>query len=833
MFRLSARRAPGCLPARSPANARRPAALIERPLVSATRAAIVTLTGALIATGALTGSARAQAANQAPSASEATHRFDIAAGSLTVALNRVAQTAGVYLSGTGDLTEGKSSTGLHGRYTVSGAFSTLLAGSGLEAVPGPNGQYMLRAAPAGAAADAMLPAIAVRASNGLDATTEGSGSYAAKASTVAGRVAQSIKETPASVSVLTRERMNDQNMTTLQEALRYVTGVESIDYGDGTAYFRARGNQLGVEFDGTPIASGLQYKPQFDLAMYDRVEVLRGPAGVMSGMEQPGGTVNLVRKRPQDQFHVSTETQIGTFGSVRQMVDVTGPLNKEGTVRGRAVIVGGDGLQSVDATRKKEFMAYGALDFDLTPRTTLSLSGTYEVMPLSGVDYGASGVYNSTLTGLVGRVPSSWSQNFTPSWSSAFTSVQEANADLTHRFENGWQSETTLFYRHQLLKSYYAYSGPGALANGYSYFGDQRQRASFDWFGADTHVSGPIQAFGRTHTFTIGANYSLMTDSEYYGYQRVTGPGIGGTWNLFDPNVVPEVPVAYTSGVNDRLEQYGLYAQARIRIADPLTLVLGAREAFLQERTQSLIPTVDDWQTEAQVNHRFLPSAGIVWDIVPSMTAYASYSRFLAAQTQTTYTGSMLPPRSGEQYEVGVKNSFFGDRLSTTVALFRIDDNNRAISDPVHANGYIPGGAARDQGVEFEIAGKPTANWNVYAGYTYLNVRYDDDTANLTDGTDPRHLFKLWTDYKFSQGMLRNVSIGGGMLAQSQITRGVVQGGYAIFNAQVGYRFNKHVEATLQLNNLFNRGYYLRPPGRFYSVMGDRRNAMLTVRSDF
>ena len=134
---------------------------------------------------------------------------------------------------------------------------------------------------------------------------------------------------------------------------------------------------------------------------------------------------------------------------------------------------------------------------------------------------------------------------------------------------------------------------------------------------------------------------------------------------------------------------------------------------------------------------------------------------------------------------------------------------------------------------EFEVTGQPTENWNVYAGYTYLNAAYENTAADLSEGTDPKHLFKLWTKYAFSSGKLRGLSVGGGMLAQTQTTRGVVQGGYAIFNAQVGYRFNKHVEASLALNNIFNRDYYLRPPGNFYSVFGDRRNVMLTVRSDF
>lgn len=675
-----------------------------------------------------------------------------------------------------------------------------------------------------------LPAVEVNATP--DATTEGSGTYSGRTATVAGKTEQSIKEIPASVSVLTRQRMDDQNLTTIQDALKYVTGVESVDYGDGTAYYKARGNFLGVQFDGVSTPGGLQYLQQFDLAMYDRIEVLRGPTGVMDGVTDPGGTVNFVRKRPQDTFHVSTETQVGSFGSFRQVLDVTGPLNKDGSLRGRAVLVGSDGLQSVDRTRQKEVMAYGALDYDISPRTTLSLSAGYQINPINGIDYGVSGVTDPD-GNLLGRLQSSYTQNFSPSWNYSYTSLEEVNGNLVHRFGNGWKSNTTLFYRHELTKADYAYAGPGATADGLSYYGEQRQRNTYNWWGVDSNVSGPIQAFGQTHTLTIGANYSLQTGTAESGFVALNGPFDGETFNVFDPNAVPKTDVPFTFGSNNRTEQYGIYAQARIKLLTPLTLVLGAREAFLQETSQSTIPTVEDWSTQAQVNHRFLPSAGLVYDITRSLTAYASYSRFLTAQTALTYTGALLPPRSGEQYEIGLKSSFLNNRLTTTAAAFHINDNNRAITDPNNPTGSIPGGKSTDEGFEFEIAGQPVPNWNVYAGYTYLNVNYENDQPDLTTGTDPKHLFKLWTNYLFTQGTLRGFSVGGGMLAQTRISRGVEQGAYSIFNAQVGYQFNKHLQASLNLNNIFNRDYYIRPPGNFYSEFGQRRNVMLTVRSDF
>lgn len=774
---------------------------------------------------ALTLPLAAQAQTAAAQAQSAARPFNIAAGPLAPALRNLASSANVLLSFTEDQTRGRSTRGISGRYTPGAALNALLAGTDLEAVQQDNGGYLLRAV----ADPATLSPVRVMGSS-QDATTEGSASYGASSATI-GKIPLPLRQIPASVSVLTRQRMDDQNISTVQQGLRYVTGVESVDYGDGTAYYRARGNQMGIQFDGVSIMSGLQYQQQFDTAMYDRIEVLRGPAGVTDDAQgQPGGTVNLVRKRPMDDFHFSSETQVGTFGSVRQMFDVTGPLNKEGTLRGRAVVAGNNSLQSVDDTRNRNAMAYVALDYDFSPSTTLAFSAGYQATKITAMDYGAGGVVNATRTALIGRVPGSYSSNYSPDWNRGTTTMKEANANLNHRFDNGWTWDTTAFYRDALLSSKYAYSGPGATADGYAFFGDQRQRAEYGWFGADTHVSGPVQAFGQTHTLTFGASYAQLHSTDKSGFVSVRGAGPGGTFDLHNPNAVPEVDVPFKNGSKNRMEQYSLYTQARVKLADPLTLVLGAREAFLQQRSQTIIPAAGDWETVARVNHRFLPNAGLVWDITPATTAYASYSRFLTAQTSTRFDGSMLPPRTGEQYEVGMKNAFFDNRLNTTVALFRINDDNRAVSDPDHALGSIPGGRARNQGVEVEVSGEPLPNWNVYAGYTYLNVKFDNDSADLTDGTDPKHLFKLWTNYRISEGALRDVTIGGGMLTQSAIYRGVTQGGYAIFNAQVGYKINQNVDVALQLNNIFNRDYYIRPPGRFFSVFGDGRNAMLTLR---
>lgn len=178
-------------------------------------------------------------------------------------------------------------------------------------------------------------------------------------------------------------------------------------------------------------------------------------------------------------------------------------------------------------------------------------------------------------------------------------------------------------------------------------------------------------------------------------------------------------------------------------------------------------------------------------------------------------------------------------RLNANVALFRIDNNHYAISDPDNPDFYVDAGRVRSQGVEMEVNREPLPGWNVYAGFTMLNTDYlsgGSSTGETYDLEEPHSLFKLWTTYRFQRGMLNGWMVGGGLYAQSASSRTsslYEQGGYAIYNAQAGYTFNKRTSATLTLNNIFDRHYYVRDLGSYFAQFGDRRNVMLTVRTDF
>ncbi|KFD27441.1 hypothetical protein IH86_15105 [Sphingobium yanoikuyae] len=770
-----------------------------------------------------------------PALAQDVRSYDIPAGPLADVLNQYARQAGVELAYHAELTGSASSLGLKGSFGLAEGLSHILSGTGITyRQTGPRA-FTLEPAPTADAGTVQLGPVRVEGSgqgvadNDIPtpktdrAATERSHSYAARAATIAGKVPQPLQDIPNSVSVVTRQRIEDQNMVTLADALRYTPGVLSATYPqDG--YYTARGYQLGIEFDSVALLSGIQYVPQLDLAFYDRIEVFRGPAGVMQGIGNPGGTVNMVRKRPLEDFKLSTETQVTSFGGARQSVDVTGPLDKSGALRGRVVVVGLDEDQSIHRYNKKEGGAYGILEYDLDPNTTASLSAAYQINYEKAFDYGVGGMSNGA------RLPTSWSQNFAPDWNYGRFVSSEVNFNLLHNFDNGWKSNTTVLYSHKYLRGTDAYPWGATGTDPYQQdYIAENMRQHYDWFAADTNVSGPLHLLGQDHTLTFGANYTQFYETVDYGSQDI------GTWNVLDAKHIPEPADISMNRSHYKYTEWGIYGQAHIQIAEPFSLTLGGRGAWYESATRN----TGAWSTNSRISGKFIPYAAAVYKVVPTLSAYVSYSTVFAPQTDHTYTNQALPPASGKQYEAGLKGTFLNGRLNASGAWFRIDNDHYSISDPLHTGFSIDSGKVRSQGWDFEVSGEPVPNWNVFAAYSRLKTVFLNGGASTGasyDLEEPRNLFKLWTTYRFQQGAMRGWLIGGGVYAQSATSRLAAiykQPAYAVFNSQVGYQINKNINASLSLNNMFDKKYYSRTPGSVFGAFGDRRNVMLTVRTSF
>lgn len=770
------------------------------------------------------GMAHAQAATSA-------QEYDIPAGPLAPALRRYAQQADVDIVLDAGNLASLNTAGLKGRYGVDEGFALLLRGTGYRASRSAAG-YFLQPDPTQGSSVATLAELTVRGEGERQASTEGTGSYASQYVTL-GKGVQSWREIPQSVSVITRQQMDDQGAVTIAEAMSYATGMTLSDY-EGTEKFNSRGFGTSAQYDGIPQqGSGTHV----DLAIYDRLEVLRGPSGLLTGTGEPGGVVNYVRKRPMDSAHFSAGASLGSWQHRRIEADGGGPLNEAGTARGRLVGAWQEENKFYDLGRSEPRTLYGVLEFDLTENTTLGLTGTWHERRFRN--------FNGLPLYADGSLPAM--DDYVGTDRLSKYGMHDYGVDLTHRLGSGWVVKASYLHRQERYRGYSAFAGSALdVVTGRSGMSVGRIANDFKWDQGDVQITGPLQAFGREHWFTLGYNLSR--------YQSTTGSRFAWLpdWAPLqdhDFGVILDEPVINKS--RSVTEQSGLYASTRIRLADPLTLVLGARWTDYSNKSRTLSPVATAWKdSTANVSNEFTPYGGLVWDLNDNLTLYASYADIFVPQSQQDVNGVTLRPRVGWQTEVGVKGQFFDNRLNTSLALFRIRDKNRAMVDAANTgcggtpNGicYKAAGQIQSQGIEAEISGSPLPGWDMTAGYTYTHATYleDADPANVGRrfGADvlPRHLFRLWTQYRFGrddfQGALLGWRIGVGVQAQSDVyTASIRQGTYATASVRLGYALSKQWDAALSVNNVFDRRY-LRTPGHatFYNLYGEPRSFMLNVR---
>ena len=789
--------------------------------------------------------------------SPASHAYAIPAGPLNQQLSQFAAQSGVYLAGDASLATG-SGAALTGNYGVEEGFGILLAGSGLQAVRQPNGSYLLGAVPEG---DEMV-VLATVDQNGV---TEGSGSYTTRNMSTATPLNLSPRETPQSVSVMTRQRMNDQNMTSLDEAMGQTTGVNVVNQNGFQVKYESRAFVMdNIKEDGVNTSTQSSVMNSFqassespDMAIYDRVEILRGASGLTQGSGEPGGTVNLVRKKPTYQFQGSGSVSAGSWDNYRGEMDISGPLNDDASLRGRVVGVYQNKQSFVDYLHNERNVLYGVLAYDLTPDTVvttgLNWQKTRSVPDIYGVPFASD---KSSL-----HLPRS--TYLGASWNRINFEKINPFVEFEHIFTNDWMLKSALNYTHSRSDGRYISAwgngttgvdpavGTGRLNNNLRYDNKGEQ------WGYNLSMSGPFALLGRSHELVFGGDYQKENFDNQFG--RIANTSTVDIFN-WQPNTVAEPdwsnPGLYNSRYNERYNVYqrGLFATTRLELANDWKLILGGRYS-----AYSYDYYYDNHRNSASSEHsrlhvrdKFVPYAGLLWDFADNYTWYVSYADIYKPQSERDRNNTILPAITGVNYETGVKGEFLNGSLNTSLALFRIIQSNRAFSEAdssvcidSDSGCYSAEGKVRSQGLELEIAGKLAEGWQIQSGYTLTNSKYLEATesqkaAGFSPRT-PKHMFKLYSSYTLP-GALNQWTIGAGLTAQTAtatyINRayGLSQGGYTLLNANVNYRYSDNLSFNLVGNNLTDKVYYRNLINRHLGAnnfYGDPRNFMLTAKYTF
>jgi outer membrane receptor for ferric coprogen and ferric-rhodotorulic acid len=651
--------------------------------------------------------------------------------------------------------------------------------------------------------------------------------------TVGGKQAQTLREIPNSVSVLTRQRIEDQNLTTIADALTQVPGITVISNDSTQSQYRSRGYNMGLMNDGIPAYSALSGYQQPDLAVYERVEVLRGPAGVLNGTGDPGGVVNMVQKRAEEDFGLRASVSGGSWDQYRGTADVTGRLF--GDVRGRAVVAYQDRDFFTRGSSNERATGYGTLAWDATASTTLEVS-LLRQKDETFAPYG--GLPAQLPSGELLDVPRS--TNLVPEWSRYLWDTNDYTLQLSQGLGENWSLRARASRREQRFYFKDAYATTGVNVAGNVNYARRVRDYDYTRDSWDVYLSGGLDLFGQRHEVLVGYNRDDFNSI----YEGVNGTAVNNV-PFGRPDLVPDFDTPYNLGGETENAQSGFYAQARVTIREPFTVVLGGRLSDFETRTRAVAPgTPGPWTVGRNAaDGEFTPYAGVVYDVTRMISLYASYADVFIPQTQQRFDGSVIDSRVGKQYEVGAKAEFFDRRLNASVALFNLRDTGRAFADAAHPTFFVNAGEVESKGWEIEAVGSLWEGYEVQAGYTRLDTVYLRDAVNaglVFDTWEPGHLVKLWGVRRFAGGALEGltVGLGGNYSARTRSGNGASairdQDSFVVVNAMVGYRFGDHVSLSLNLNNLLDETYYTRLGGtNTYNSYGEPFSATVGVSVSF
>ncbi len=690
---------------------------------------------------------------------------------------------------------------------------------------------------------------------GLGAVTEDTHSYTTGATSSATGLPLSIRETPQSVTVITRQQMDDRGVQSVGDALRNTPGISTQKYDSDRTEFSARGFAItNFQYDGVNIPYDGVYGENpnngDDAASIDRVEVIKGATGLMTGNGDPSATVNLIRKKPTKEFKASISGTVGSWDAYRTVGDISGSLTDSGNVRGRFVGAYSDKNSYLDHYSQKKDLFYGILEADLTDDTLL----TFGIDKSSTTPRGSSWTGNPVYFSDGGRTEFPRHFNSGADWSRRDFDNITYFASLEQALANDWKFKVSLDQKTTDHDTQLASASGGnpdrATGEGmFLYWGR--------WEGhrvqntADVNVSGPFTLGGREHELIAGVMtaHSRQTGSTYDTSAFAQVPGSIYDWN----GELPKQQFPKNGKYERTQSQNGVYLATRLHPTDDLSVILGSRlSTFKYNEDYGYIPGagLDDTHASYKEHGVVTPYAGLVYDLNDTYSLYASYTSIYQPQTYKDINGSTLAPVEGDSYEAGLKAAYFDGRLNAALAFFRIEQDGVAESigtNPVTNEGiYKSIDGATTQGVELELAGELAEGWNVSAGYTYARTRDADEQRIYgypLSTTKPEHVVRTFTTYRLP-GVLDKVTVGGGVSWQSAFygniystpagdyTR-IKQGGYTLVDLMTRYQYNENLSFTVNANNVFDK-QYLTGLGNFDTTFyGEPRNVMLTTKWDF
>lgn len=617
-----------------------------------------------------------------------------------------------------------------------------------------------------------------------------------------------IKDTPQSISTIDKETLRDFSANGSNDALRMATGLVVDEWETNRTSFQARGfDVMLTQVDGLGMTNdwGL-VESQKDTYLFERIEVIRGANGLLTGVGNASGTINFVRKRPTNKDGGEVIAQAGAHDLKRLALDYNKVLTDDGAWAGRLVVAHEDKGSYLRALHNRRSTVYGVIEGQIGNDGVLTLGLTVQDARQRSPMWGSLTLPYADGTQADFDVSASTSQDWTR-WNNRSI---DAFVEYTHSLSSDWEGKLTYNHRQgkDNAKLFYAYTFTGHLnadntgLNGWPYRSQGESSADV----VDANLNGRYSAFGRRHEAVLGLSHSRQKNfSEYFAVTSSASPQLPAF--PYAGTVYAEPTWGATAvGADGHQQITRLYGATRLALTDRLKGIVGVNAISLTRDGTSIYGGGVALTNEK--TSKVSPYLGATYDITPDMLAYASYSDIFQAQDQRDVNGAFLAPMKGINAEVGVKAEWLGRKLLTTLAVFGAKQKGLATVagfDPVAQQNWYAPKDVRSRGFELEATGHVDADSRLTVGFTHLRLTGPD--GNDIYEWVPRRTLNLRADTRLA--MLPKLKLGAGARWQSDISKtgGARQAAYLVANGFAAYDLSDRATVRVNVDNLFDKKY--------------------------
>lgn len=785
-------------------------------------------------------------------AEPAVRSYQLPAAPLASTLNQIASQAGVALSIDPSLTAGKTAQPVQGNFDAQTALRQALRGSGLTLVTTSAGTYSVQAL--SSQNSVSLPASNIDGSGAPETAWGPSVGYAAKRTASGTKTDTALNEVPRSISVATREQMQDRAVQNIDDAVRYMPGVIASSYGSDTRaeWLKIRGFEPTQMLDGLPLPKGTYAMPKLETWNLERVAVLRGPSSSVYGQTPPGGLVDMVSRRPEETQSNEVQLQVGSYQHKQISFDSTGPVDEQGNVLYRVSGVVRDSGTAIEHVDDKRYNIAPSLTWKMDDDTNLTFLSQFN-RDDTGITSQFLPVQGTKLNSPAGEIK--YHKNLgDPEWEFYDKTYYALGYAFDHRLNDIWQFRQNARYTKSDLSfqgvtaggSFYpalpdvAVSDDGTVRRGANIVNEDISQ-----FALDNNFQADFATGALSHTLLVGLDYQRVNTNYKWQY------GEAPTSNIIRPIYGQDFSsVAYSAyqDYNQKREAFGLYVQDQIAL-DNWRLTLGGRQDWLATESEFYNWNAEDSRDDAA----FSGNVALSYLFDSGFTPYVSYAESFQPEAGGSFGGDTFEPSTGKQYELGVKYQPPGSEMLYTAAVYDLTRENIVMADSLGVT--RPVGEVQVRGFELEATGNVTENLKLTAAYTYANSKMttvgDPRDKNRPLPLTPENQASAWADYTWNNGVLAGFGTGFGVryvgethnvpVANLSYVRSPSDGdtrSYTVYDAAIHYDLGQIasslIGASVALNakNVFDKQYLSTCDGT-YCYYGERRSVMASVNYKF